>query len=1082
MPFTPSGVLGDSASALGNLGAGDKAGIFFNALTRSPSVTPTPQTTETALKIVPRLGLPVQSVPQTQRPRLGRSLSVATTVPVSTLGPGQRVVTRTEFTSGVPSTLIALVAFGKGRLVATNVAVGVPALVATLTSMLGAIGNNLGSFGLGLLPPTRATQGGVTGLIVQARSATATPTPSTLITIALQRLKRAGTVLPTPSSLVTLFKTHPVLLSISTFPATFATRSNLSVGIPAPTLVGTNQRLNSSSIFISLTPASGIPSGVTIFVVVQAATSTTTGWSCTDGVGNFYTLDFIQTGGGQTLAIFSCLLSTAVPPGIAIVVSTPSTAFSSILACYTTGVASASAFDASHGGVGTSPTPASGSSSATAQANEIALGVIAYSTGNTTSPTPFSGVSAGYGQISEVHGNAGGTTAGLVAYSKTLAATGAQAFGLTLNTSETWVAAVVTYTSSQRALTRSGLSATLAQTVTALQLGTIRSAAASGTLSAVLAAGARIQGRAIVAVPSSTMTVTGIRGTAPVRAVATLVATVASVLGATHAPRAATTFASASSLVTTRLLGLLRAVTNGPTSAGTVATSSRGQPRAPQTLVDPLTTSGTRRGSPGAASAFTSPLTTIVRIYFAVAVPFSNTSPITSAARAATNALALTTTIIVETTVAANTATLRAFALTSVLTSTLITAIARTFARTPVSQVIIQILPTLHTSRLQRAAASTLTHLHSAVSLRTSIRLPVVTQIVQTVLTRLVPYIRTGLLTQPQSTLLIRNRLFTALRLILTVDAPTTTIIRTRSVLISVTTVAGVNHTIARLVGALRLVTTQPLVLISGAHIAKLARAAHTTAAPSNQTAVLLIKAIRSLVTAVGTGVSILRFIPFVRTSPAQPTVQTTATRQIAGQTRLNATSNAFTTISTAIRAARGLHTNTASLLSIKRAYTLVRSLTLATIPATLLRFIRPTPPQIGAAVLIINNYGATRLLVPSAGGGSAMAQAFTLRAGDRQKPFVAYCYDQNGPVSLNNAIGALFIMSISTSRAPVIKAAAVITNPITAEVTYNWADGDTDVPNTYFAEIKILWNDGTTQTFPNSGALPIIITPDFAG
>lgn len=47
------------------------------------------------------------------------------------------------------------------------------------------------------------------------------------------------------------------------------------------------------------------------------------------------------------------------------------------------------------------------------------------------------------------------------------------------------------------------------------------------------------------------------------------------------------------------------------------------------------------------------------------------------------------------------------------------------------------------------------------------------------------------------------------------------------------------------------------------------------------------------------------------------------------------------------------------------------------------------------------------------------------------------------------------------------VDAAAVILAPLTGEVEYRWATGDTDTPGLFPAEWQVSWLDNTVETFP---------------
>jgi hypothetical protein len=45
--------------------------------------------------------------------------------------------------------------------------------------------------------------------------------------------------------------------------------------------------------------------------------------------------------------------------------------------------------------------------------------------------------------------------------------------------------------------------------------------------------------------------------------------------------------------------------------------------------------------------------------------------------------------------------------------------------------------------------------------------------------------------------------------------------------------------------------------------------------------------------------------------------------------------------------------------------------------------------------------------------------------------------------------------------------------------VYYEWESGDTDEIGNYHAELEVIYNDGTRETFPNKGFIDIEVTED---
>jgi hypothetical protein len=59
------------------------------------------------------------------------------------------------------------------------------------------------------------------------------------------------------------------------------------------------------------------------------------------------------------------------------------------------------------------------------------------------------------------------------------------------------------------------------------------------------------------------------------------------------------------------------------------------------------------------------------------------------------------------------------------------------------------------------------------------------------------------------------------------------------------------------------------------------------------------------------------------------------------------------------------------------------------------------------------------------------------------------------------------------------VNAAAVVVDPATATVRYDWAVADTAEPGDFLAEFEVVGPDGLTQTFPTDSYLDVRIYAD---
>lgn len=59
------------------------------------------------------------------------------------------------------------------------------------------------------------------------------------------------------------------------------------------------------------------------------------------------------------------------------------------------------------------------------------------------------------------------------------------------------------------------------------------------------------------------------------------------------------------------------------------------------------------------------------------------------------------------------------------------------------------------------------------------------------------------------------------------------------------------------------------------------------------------------------------------------------------------------------------------------------------------------------------------------------------------------------------------------------VDAAATVINANTGIVQYDWDAADTDTVGTFQGEFEVTYSDGSIETFPNNGYIPIVITDD---
>lgn len=212
---------------------------------------------------------------------------------------------------------------------------------------------------------------------------------------------------------------------------------------------------SSGSTFTSLTISSvSVTTGDDIVVLVLADTTTTTGWSISDGT-NTYNADYGPTNASMhlTWAVFrahNCTLSAGT-----ITITIPTTTEAAAVAIELSGILSSSATESEVSASGSSTSPASGNSTATSVANDLAIGCVFFQAGpsNVSSFTEtISSTTSGYTAASSAQATFGSApsssrqTAGLFPYYQASIANGTTlSFGGTLGTSANWVSLVYAY-------------------------------------------------------------------------------------------------------------------------------------------------------------------------------------------------------------------------------------------------------------------------------------------------------------------------------------------------------------------------------------------------------------------------------------------------------------------------------------------------------------------------------------------------------------------------------------------------------------------------------------------------------------
>lgn len=108
----------------------------------------------------------------------------------------------------------------------------------------------------------------------------------------------------------------------------------------------------------------------------------------------------------------------------------------------------------------------------------------------------------------------------------------------------------------------------------------------------------------------------------------------------------------------------------------------------------------------------------------------------------------------------------------------------------------------------------------------------------------------------------------------------------------------------------------------------------------------------------------------------------------------------------------------------------------------------------------------------------------FFLKRGDTLPYLVATLSDDSGPVDLTGAT-VKFVLRQSRTRcatgepALLLKKDAVVADPASGVVRYEWASGDTDTAGQFDGEFEVTFPSGGRWTFPSSGYIPVNIGVD---
>lgn len=101
---------------------------------------------------------------------------------------------------------------------------------------------------------------------------------------------------------------------------------------------------------------------------------------------------------------------------------------------------------------------------------------------------------------------------------------------------------------------------------------------------------------------------------------------------------------------------------------------------------------------------------------------------------------------------------------------------------------------------------------------------------------------------------------------------------------------------------------------------------------------------------------------------------------------------------------------------------------------------------------------------------------AFRIKQNDTSPSLEAKLSDNN-LVSVDLTAATVMLHMKAVGGGVVLDQQMTITDDEGGVVQYDWQTGDTATVGTYYVEFEVTYADGSVETFPNTGSLPLIIT-----
>lgn len=103
---------------------------------------------------------------------------------------------------------------------------------------------------------------------------------------------------------------------------------------------------------------------------------------------------------------------------------------------------------------------------------------------------------------------------------------------------------------------------------------------------------------------------------------------------------------------------------------------------------------------------------------------------------------------------------------------------------------------------------------------------------------------------------------------------------------------------------------------------------------------------------------------------------------------------------------------------------------------------------------------------------------AFTIKQNDTSPALQATLQDYAG--NAINLLGATVRFHMKSLDGNIkVDQPVTITNALGGVVVYDWQSADTNTVGTYYAEFEVTYSDASIETFPNTGNIAVVITPE---